>query len=151
MPCNAAHAHAAAIRKATPLPFFSIIDETADEVARTGARKAGVLAAGACLEARLYQDALTARGVEPIVPDRAAQDDFMALLYRIKAGDTGPDARSGMKALADALIGAGAEAVIAGCTEIPLVLGAADLSVPLIDSTDALARATIAAARSEAG
>lgn len=150
MPCNAAHAHAAAIKAATRLPFFSIIEETANEVSRLGATTAGILAAGACLEASLYQDALIARGIEPVVPHAAAQDAFMALLYRIKAGDLDAEVGAGMRALADALIEAGAEAVIAGCTEIPLVLGADDIAVPLIDSTDALARATIAAARSEA-
>jgi aspartate racemase len=52
-----------------------------------------------------------------------------------------------MRALAAGLIAEGAEAVVAGCTEVPLVLGQSDIAAPLIDSVDALARAVIAAAR----
>ena len=70
----------------------------------------------------------------------------MALLHRIKAGDVGAEARAEMVDIAGALQAAGAEAIIAGCTEVPLVLAAGDLPLPLINSTEALARATIAAA-----
>jgi aspartate racemase len=55
-----------------------------------------------------------------------------------------------MAALAAALVGRGAEAIIAGCTEIPLVLGENALDVPLISSTDVLAARTVAIARGEA-
>jgi aspartate racemase len=52
-----------------------------------------------------------------------------------------------MRRLAEGLVSAGADVIVAGCTEVPLVLGSADLEVPLIDSIDALARATIKAAK----
>jgi aspartate racemase len=68
----------------------------------------------------------------------------MDLLYRIKGGDLGPDVRAGMKALADELVANGAEAVIAGCTEAPLVLSAKDLKVEFIDPADQLARRCVA-------
>ena len=71
------------------------------------------------------------------------RERFMALLYRIKSGDTGPEARQEMQQLAGAL---GADVVVAACTEVPLVLDPADLNVPLISSTDVLVEATIAAA-----
>jgi len=69
---------------------------------------------------------------------------FMRLLYRIKAGDLGADARAGMAEFAAHLIAQGAAAVIAGCTEVPLVLGADDVRVRLVNSTDSLVRATLA-------
>jgi aspartate racemase len=53
-----------------------------------------------------------------------------------------------MRALAAGLIAAGADVVLAGCTEIPLVLGQADVAAPLVDSLDALARRTVAVASS---
>lgn len=150
MPCNAAHAHAESIRTATSLPFVSLIDAAADAAVQSGGKRIGVLAAAACLEASLYQDALASRGLTAIVPDAQQQQRFMQTLYAIKAGDTGAAMRTAMRALAEALIDAGAEAVIAGCTEIPLVLGTDDIAVPLIDSTDVLALCTIAIARGAA-
>jgi aspartate racemase len=68
----------------------------------------------------------------------------MAVVYRIKSGELGADVRREMKALADALVAAGAETVIAGCTEVPMVLGQADLRCDLIDSGELLARRCVA-------
>jgi aspartate racemase len=70
----------------------------------------------------------------------------MTLLYRIKAGDTGAAVRSRMRQMAQALVAQGAQAIVAGCTEIPLVLAADDLDVPFADSIEVLARRTIAQA-----
>ncbi len=146
MPCNTAHAFAADIRVATGLPFIDLIEAACDEALAGGARRLGVLAAEGCRLAGLYPAALARRGAEAVMSADADQVRFMQLLYRIKAGDVGPEVRGGMKHLAGALMAAGAEALIAGCTEVPLVLGPGDVAVPLIDSIDALARATIAAA-----
>lgn len=146
MPCNTAHAFAGAIVAASDLPFIDLIEAASDEAVSHHASRVGVLAADGCVQAGLYQHALARRHVAPILLDPRAQARFMSLLYDIKAGDRGPDVCAGMKALAGELVGAGAQAVVAGCTEVPLVLGPEDVSVPLTDSLDALARATIAAA-----
>ncbi len=146
MACNAAHAFKGAITEATSLPFISIIEET---VAATLERQPGVatlavLAAAGCLDAGLYRDAFAAHGVRTLEPEGERRERFMELLYRIKAGDKGPAVRTDMRALAAELIAEGAEVLVAGCTEVPLVLFEDDLSVPLIDSTDVLVDATIA-------
>jgi aspartate racemase len=71
----------------------------------------------------------------------------MDLLYVIKAGDRSTAVRAAMAGLAERLVTRGAQLVIAGCTEVPQVLAEGDLSVPMIDSTDELARATVAYAK----
>jgi len=109
-------------------------------------RRVGVLAADGCLAAGLYQDALERRGVTAIVCELAAQAAFMSLLYQIKAGEVGEQSRAQMRRLAEGLVAAGAEIVLAGCTEIPLALGQGDIVTPLVDSIDALARKTVAIA-----
>jgi aspartate racemase len=147
MPCNTAHAFAGAIRAASDLPFIDLIEAACDEAAHDGASRIGVLAADGCVQAGLYQHAFARRHVAPIFLEPRAQSRFMALLHAIKAGDRGPDIKDGMRGLAGELVGAGAQALVAGCTEVPLILGAEDVAVPLTDSLDALARATIAAAK----
>jgi aspartate racemase len=146
MPCNTAHAFAGAIRAASDLPFVDLIEAASDEAMAHRASRVGVLAADGCLQAGLYQHALQHRHVTPVFLEPRAQAEFMSLLHAIKAGDRGPGVRAGMKDLAGALVAAGAQALVAGCTEVPLVLGPHDVAVPLTDSIDALARATIAAA-----
>jgi aspartate racemase len=70
----------------------------------------------------------------------------MALIHRIKRGDKGEAVRQAMRVIAIDLAEQGAEVIVAGCTEIPLVLGKDDLDVPFISSTEVLARRTVAMA-----
>jgi aspartate racemase len=143
MPCNTAHLHAEEIRQASALPLLDLIDMAI--AATGGARRIGVL--GTRLALDLYRDRLTEAGLEPVLPTDEAQDAFMAVLYRIKAGETGPAVHALMAACAGGLEQQGAHAVIAGCTEVPLVLSPGDLAVPLIDGSAELAKACVAACR----
>lgn len=143
MPCNAAHGWAGEIRAASDAVFVDIVD-AAVAALPAGVTRVGVLAVGATLDARLYHDRLAAVGIDAIEPDRAA---VWALVERIKAGDTGAGVQTAMAAQAALLVAAGAQAVIAACTEVPLVLRAAAVAVPLVDATAALVAATLAAAR----
>jgi len=151
MPCNAAHAFLADIETATKLPIISIIDVTVEQTRRAvpRAQRVGVLAASGCIDSGLYQKALAAHDIQTLVPEGDARDRFMATLYRIKSGDLCAEVRTHMRAIADELIASGAEAIIAACTEVPLVLNAADIAAPLVNSTDCLVEATIAAARGD--
>jgi len=151
MPCNTAHAFADEVRAATPLPFIDLIETACDETLAGSPASVGVLAADGCLEAGLYQRAFARREVQVRLCAPDAQARFMDLLYRIKSGDLGEDVRGRMRGLAEELLAAGPQVIVAGCTEVPLVLGPADLATPLIDSLDALARATIAAAQPTGG
>lgn len=140
MPCNTAHAQAAGIR-AAGLPFIDMIAETTAAARATGAAAVGVLATGG--GRALYAPALKAAGLTPVLLEEADQARFMALIYAVKAGDVGPGRRAEMRALAQALLDAGAGAVIAGCTEVPLLLSPDDLDAPLVDSAEVLARACV--------
>ena len=145
MPCNTAHAHAAAIR-AAGLPFIDMVAETAHAAkeaaaTRAGARRIGVLATPG--GEALYAEALAAEGVEMVRLSDADRARFMAAVFGVKAGDVGPAQRAVMRDLAAVLVAAGAEGVIGGCTEVPLLLDAADLAVPLTDSAEVLAQACV--------
>jgi aspartate racemase len=146
MPCNTAHAFADAITTAVDIPLVSIIDVTVEACGAAAA--IGVLATDGCLSSGVFQAALASRDRRAVLPDDAETKALMSLITRIKAGDTGPEVADGMCELAAAMVTRGAEVIIAGCTEIPLVLDADRVDVPLVSSTDALARATVAMAQS---
>ena len=146
MPCNPAHAQAAGIRavcEAEGLSFIDMIAATADTAVANGVERIGVLATPG--GERLYGQALAARGVESLLLDGADREAFMGLVYGVKRGDVGEAARAGMLRLAGVLAAAGAQALIAGCTEVPLLLRAEDAPVPLTDSAEVLARACVGA------
>jgi aspartate racemase len=149
MACNTAHEHEAEIRAAISVPFINMIEATVKVVADLRPEKAGVLAGDACLAANLYQDALKKAGVQPVLLNADSQKTMMELIYRIKAGDTGPTVRRSMAMLAKKLEAQGAEVVIAGCTEAPIVLTADDIDGELISSTDVLVERTIVFAGAE--
>ena len=153
MVCNAAHAFQPEIEAAIDIPFLSIVTETCGETLRRvpDLRRVGVLAASGAVDAGLYQRAFDALGVQTLVPEGEARARFMEALYRIKSGDKSEAVRAEMRALALGFIEAGAEAIVAGCTEVPLALSDSDLPCPLISSTDVLVARTIQTARGETG
>ena len=144
MPCNTAHAFADPIRSAVSIPLVSIIDAAVD--ACRGHEAIGVLTTRGCLDAGIYQAAFTAAGLEAVLQEEAEIEELMRLVTEIKAGGQGESIAHDMQSLAEALVDRGAKAIIAACTEIPLVLTPDMLDVPLVSSTDVLAEATVAIA-----
>ena len=147
MPCNTAHVFRESIEAATQVPLISIIDLTV--AACDQFEKVGVLATDGCLESRIYQNALAGKNVGAVIPDEGNLVELMRLIDLIKQGDRSDEISQRMRRIADTLIDKGAQAIVAGCTEIPLVLRESMLDVPLISSTDVLAQATVSIARGE--
>jgi aspartate racemase len=147
MPCNTAHLHAAQIAGAVSIPLIDQIEAVSEAAVVDRPASVGLMATDGCLEAGLYQEAFARRGAEVVLPDAETQEELMTMIFRIKGGDTGPVVRAKIRQIAEGLIADGAEVVVAGCTEVPLVLSYEDLSVPLADSLEVLARRTVEAAR----
>lgn len=140
--CNTAHAYADLVSRSAGLPLIDMIGTAAKAARDTGARRAGVL--GTKQAIKLYREYLAAQGMGLVTLPAEAQEGFMALLYKIKGGDTGPQVRQAMADLAQILAAEGAEAIIAGCTEVPLVLSQSDTRLPLIDAGELLAKRCVA-------
>ena len=147
IPCNTAHAFVSQVTAAVDIPLLSIIDVT---VAACGAfDKVGLLATEGCLRSMVYQNAFEKIENELVLPSEDELREFTDLAFRIKRGDKGDDVTAEMLQLSNALLERGAQAIIADCTEIPLVLHESMLDIPLISSTDELAKHTVAYARGE--
>jgi len=140
--CNTAHAYAGMIQRASGLPLVDMIETAARAAARGGAMRAGVLGTRGAL--KLYREYLAAQAMGLVTLPADRQEAFMQALYRIKAGETGPEVRREMAGLAKALVAEGAEVVIAGCTEVPLVMGAEDLRVEFVEPSALLAKRCVA-------
>ena len=151
MPCNTAHAFKHWIINAVDIPFVDIIDETVAHIQRLNHQgqwqTVALLATDGCLQSRLYHNALEGKGLATLSIGHEDQNRFMDLIYTIKATGVTAEIKDQMMAMAQHLIGLGAQAIIAGCTEVPLVLSHGDLPVPLIDSTDILAQRCVHYAR----
>ncbi|MCL6450592.1 MAG: aspartate/glutamate racemase family protein [Acetobacteraceae bacterium] len=134
------------------VPVLHLIREAASELARLCApgTRVGLLATSATVEARLYHQALEPFGLEVLVPDARGQrrvDDAIYPPHGIKAGRYRLP-RRWLLAEARRLTRRGAAVVVAGCTEIPLVLGPRDVP-SLLDPTEVLAWAVVREALGE--
>lgn len=139
-PCNTAHARLAAI--AAPLGharFVSMPAETARFAAKLGCRRVGILATDGALSAGVYQDACAAAGIEAAVPASDVQADVMRIIYDdVKAGRPADPVR--VASVCDAMIDAGCDGLVLGCTELSLLgLPRRVRGVPVVDALDVLA------------
>ena len=151
IPCNTAYVFEDAILAATHVPLISIIGVSiaAAQEAAPEAERIGLLATDGCLQSGIYQSGLEAAGLTAELPTAEELQQLMTLVKAIKAGKQTEATSRAMAELAEALASRGAGAIIAGCTEIPLVLDDSAVSVPLISSTDALAEITVKLATGE--
>lgn len=152
MPCNSAHAFRSGVLEAAgDVPFLDLIETT---VAATRARlpevaTVGLLATDGTLAARLYDDGYAAAGLRALPPTPADQALVMEAIYAVKRGRADAATAASVRAVAERLAAAGAQAIAAACTEIPLLLRDGDVvvdgrSVPVVASTDALVARTVA-------
>lgn len=151
MPCITAHYFHADLAARSPVPVLHLLEETAAfaGLAYPEIRTIGLVATTGTVETRLVHDAFAEDGVEVITPEAAGQSRIMEAIYGpdgIKTGRTTGRSRRLVLAEARALVERGARAVMAGCTEIPLVLRPRDLEVPLLEPMLIGARAAVARA-----
>jgi len=127
MPCNTAHAYAPQIMAAVPLPFLDMRSATVEALPKG---RVAMLASPAVRLTGAFDAAFAGAGIVPVWP--ADEAPVLALIRRVKAGDTGPGAHAAMAALGEGVEGH----VLVACTELSLLTGA--LRRPFTDSLDCL-------------
>lgn len=146
VPCNTAHAFFPAIERTITVPLMHMMDETATavELAYPSIERVGLLATTGTIASGLYQQWFARHHIEVIVPTDGLQERVvMGAIHRVKAGKIGRETTDTLSEAAVSLVERGAEALIAGCTELPLVFRDGDASVPVIDPTRVLAEAVV--------
>ena len=148
MPCVTAHYFLDEILAQERIAFLNLLDETLLYVKRKipALKRTGLISSTGTLKSRLFHDIFTKEGIEVIGPDDEEQEQVMEAIFGkqgIKAGFSSGRSREIIQGAARALIQRGAEAVIAGCTEVPLVLKEEDIPVPLIEPLQILAEVSI--------
>ncbi len=141
IPCNTAHYYRPRVASAVRVPVLDIMEATALCIARDhqGVTTVGVLASTGTLNMGLYRNAFARHGLTEVVPSPAAQELVMQAIYGVKAGRHDEPKALLKRASAD-LIAHGAQAIVAGCTEVPIALAPEDIPVPYVDATLALAQ-----------
>ncbi len=143
MPCNTAHGFYDRIVEQTHIPVLHMIRITRDELAARGIRRAGLLATDGTVKTGVYQKEFTGCGVELITPEGEDQKAVMDIIYEgVKKGDR-EYGLNAFRRTCEHLLEQGAEILILGCTELPLVFEWHDMNMPFIDPTLELALAAV--------
>ncbi|WP_422411624.1 MULTISPECIES: aspartate/glutamate racemase family protein [unclassified Endozoicomonas] len=144
IPCNTAHFWFDKLHKQARIPMISILSCVEQHIRRNNLRKIGVMATSATVSAIMYQRQIENDGRECLIPEQGMQTLMMDAIYDIKAGRLEQGSQC-MKMVFDDLVSQGAEAVILGCTEIPVGLADVVKTNPgqYIDATALLAGACV--------
>lgn len=142
---NTMHCVADAVQAQLSIPILHIADATGEQIRQSGFRRIGLLGTRFTMEQDFYRKRLTERyGLEVIIPDERDRMDVHRIIYEeLVAGQINPSSRALYRAIMARLVASGAEAIILGCTEIMLLVGAEDCTVPLFDTTALHVQATL--------
>ncbi|HET7203428.1 MAG TPA: aspartate/glutamate racemase family protein [Steroidobacteraceae bacterium] len=134
---NTMHRVAPAVEAAAGLPLLHIADATAEAILAAGHRRVGLLGTRYTMEQEFYRERLmNPHGLEVMVPDATDRAIVHRVIFdELCRGQVLGASRAEYRRIMAALVSRGAEAVILGCTELPMLVGAADASVPLFDTT----------------
>lgn len=142
---NTAHIVAERISETVDLPLIDIRIATANAVHKKQLKKVGLLGTVYTMELDFYKKKLTEEGLEIIIPSTKSEIDFIeeTLLYELGKGIFLQRTKQEYIAIINRLIEQGAEGIILGCTEIPLLISQEDVSVPVFNTTLIHAQAAV--------
>ena len=140
---NTMHKVAPAIEASVSIPLLHIADATAAAISSAGHSVVGLLGTRFTMEQAFYRDRLSERhGLQVVVPDAEDRAIIHRIIYEeLCLGVVRAESRLEYRRIMNELARQGAQAIILGCTEITLLVGAEDSALPLFDTTAIHARA----------
>ena len=134
---NTMHLIADRLQQAIDIPLLHIAVETAIEIEKKQLKKVGLLGTKFTMELDFFKDKLAEKGIETIIPVSEEVKDFIhyTIFEELGRGIVTEETKKRYLEIANELIKNGAEGIILGCTEIPLVIKEGDLNVPIFDTT----------------
>jgi aspartate racemase len=143
-PDNTVHVSIDEIIDKSPLPWLHIAEEVAREAEAKGFRNLGVLGTQPLMEGPVYPRKFETHGIRTLTPDLAErQQVHKYIVEELIYGTTLPATRKYFQGLIEQFAQDGCDAVVLGCTEIPLLISPEDSALPTLDSTRLLSRAAL--------
>jgi aspartate racemase len=144
MATNTMHLVFDQVQASVRVPMLSLLDAISEAILARGMNKVGLLGTQFTMEKAFYQQALAQKGIAVLVPVAGDRQYVNAVIYdELVAGRIQDQSRARFVAIIDELVGRGAQGVILGCTEIPLLISQTDVDVALFDTTAVHAEAAL--------
>lgn len=133
---NTLHMYFDAIYRSVSIPFIHIADATAEKIREVGLKRVGLLGTLPTMELGFYRDRLAEHGIEVLVPSREDRVEVDRIIFEeLVVGKFLETSKKRLVDIINRLVKMGAEGVILGCTELPLILRNAEVDIPLFDTT----------------
>jgi aspartate racemase len=133
---NTMHLCIDAVREVVKIPVIHIADETSKEISKKSLKKVALLGTKYKMEKTFFTDVLKSFGIETMIPNLEDRDIVHDIIYdELSIGILNPSSKEKYLKIIDKLIESGAEGIILGCTEIPLLIQQENVSVPVFDTT----------------
>ena len=143
-PDNTIHQAMPYVEPRSPLPWLHIADAVADEAAARGFRRLGLTGTRWLVESEVYPGKLAGRGIEWLRPQPDDREAINRIIFEeLVQGVRSPEAVARFQQVIDRMKADGCDAVVLGCTEIPLIMNDGNSPLPTLDSTRLLARAAL--------
>jgi aspartate racemase len=143
-PDNTYHGAFKSLIPRSPIPWLHIAGAVAEEAHRLGYVRLGILGTKYLMEGPVYPEALEAFRIETTIPNVADREKINGIIFNELVNGVFPEAsRLYFNEVAGKLKAIGCDAVVLGCTEIPLIVRPDDTPLPTLDSTRLLARAAL--------
>lgn len=124
------------VQRAVKMPLLSIVDATSEAILAAGFRSVGLLGTVFTMRERFFRDRLAQSGIEVLVPETGDQDRMNEVIYQeLCSGRILPASRIMFLEIIERLRAAGAQGIVLGCTEIPLLVRPQDCALPLFNTT----------------
>jgi len=138
---NTMHKVAPAIEAVVRMPVLHVVDAVAEDIRAAGFSKVGLLGTRFTMEHPFYAERLAQHGLQALIPEKDDRDIVHRVVYEeLCLGKIVDASRDAYRRIMAKLVAQGAEAIILGCTEISMLVGTQDASVPLFDTTAIHAR-----------
>lgn len=133
---NTAHLYAERLRESIELPVIDIRIETAKAISKQGFKKVGLLGTKFTMEQDFFRNKLEHYGFEVLIPEKQETRDYIQYTVKEELGKgfINPDTKTNYISIVNELVNQGAECIILGCTEIPLLISQNDFTIPVLDT-----------------
>lgn len=143
-PDNTIHQAMPFVEPRSPLPWLHIADVVAAEAVKHGFQRIGLTETRWLIDSEVYPEKLKARGLDYLRPTNEERDEINRIIMdELVYGDLKPEAVAYFQRVIERMKNEGCNAVVLGCTEIPLIMNDDNAPLPTLDSTRLLARAAL--------
>lgn len=139
--CNTVHYFLPQLRKSVSIPVLSIIEEVSKKVNEKKIKKIGLLATTITIRQKLYDKVLKDFGISIIIPNETSQKEIIKIIRNVIAGKIKQSNKLFLEYLIEDLKNRGAEGIVLGCTDLPIILSKNNFDIEMFDSTNILAEA----------